>query len=364
MESALIYDFHKNYNIKNPKKFYLDKGLSGLVNIGNKCYMNSIIQCLSNTLKLTDYFLSVDCKDDIVKTASAEHFVLNSYMNTLKAIWSDNDLIKPKSFIENIAKIHRKYYSINHQDSHEFLLLLLDILHKTIKYSVDIKINESKSNNKLIRESVDAWNHYFENDYSFIIELFYGSRIDIKECINCDFKNNVFDPFNEISLNMCIGDSDKIEDILEMNFKQELNNDWICEKCNKKGCNKKTELWSLPNHLIVHLKRYDANDKKIDKLVNFPLKNLNMTPYLCKSKEVTDNYIYDCYAINYHIGDTSSGHYYSACKNLNEKWYCMDDGNVSMYDSSEKILNSQLVNKDAYILFYVRKFLKKTSIQV
>jgi ubiquitin C-terminal hydrolase len=365
------YDFHKHYFLKNPKKFFVGKGLCGLVNIGNKCFLNSILQCLSHTLKLTDYFTSGGYKDDINSTQKMkpEHFVLHSYILTLNAMWSNNEIIKPKSFIENISKIHKKYFSLQQQDSHEFLLFLLDILHKTIKYSVNIDINKNYINDeynkdlkKLMKNAVNTWNNYFENDYSYIVELFYGSKIDIKNCSNCDFKNEVFDPFNNLSLNIIDVENrdifENLYDILKYNFKEEINIDWNCEKCKNTGCSKKTELWTLPNYLIIHLKRFNHdNSGKLNNLIKFPLVDLNMTEFISPLKEEKYNikYIYDCYAINYHSGGTKGGHYYSATKNLDNKWYLMNDGNINILNES------QLVNSEAYILFYHRKMLLKHS---
>ena len=62
------YDFYKNHKLVLDKKIYYKKGLSGIINIGNKCYSNSIIQCLSHTIKLTDYFLSCKFKQDVVES--------------------------------------------------------------------------------------------------------------------------------------------------------------------------------------------------------------------------------------------------------------------------------------------------------
>ena len=64
----VTYDFHKNHGLILDKEFYNKKGLSGIINTGNKCYSNSILQCLSHTLKLTDYFLSNKYQNDNIES--------------------------------------------------------------------------------------------------------------------------------------------------------------------------------------------------------------------------------------------------------------------------------------------------------
>ena len=107
------YDLHTNYNLILDKKKYTGKGLSGLVNLGNKCYMNSILQCLSNTLKLTDYFLSAKYRKDDpdqLNKRKKEYYIVLSYLNLLINIWDTNQVLKPKSFVENMSKFIKKYF--------------------------------------------------------------------------------------------------------------------------------------------------------------------------------------------------------------------------------------------------------------
>ena len=359
------YDFHKNYELQIKKSTYMKKGLCGLINLGNKCFLNSIIQCLSNSLKLTDYILSAQFKDDFdSKTHKNEHYLLNSYVLLINHIWDTNQIIKPKSIIENLGKFHRKYFTLQQQDSHECLLYILDLLHRSLSYEieVDIKGEVITRNDALMKKSLETWKHFYEKEYSFIIETFYGNLINNIKCTHCDFSEEIFEPYNNLSLSLP-NSSSSLKECLNDYFQNDhVIDTWTCEKCKENGCNKSSILWTMPNYVIINLKRFKQDSSgtlnKNTNMIHFPLKDLNLTEYISKEKGDPNNYIYDLYAINYHGGDLGGGHYWSSCKNLDGNWYNFNDGNVSRYNPSG--LESQLITKDAYILFYHRKFIKKT----
>jgi ubiquitin C-terminal hydrolase len=357
------YDVHKHYELKLKKSSYISKGLCGLLNLGNKCYMNSILQCLFNSLKLTDYILSTDYKDDMdTKSRKNEQYVLHSYVTLLNHVWESNQLIKPKTFVENFSKFHRKYYSLQQQDSHECLLYILDILHKALSYEieVDIKGEVKTRTDELMKKSLETWKSFYEKEYSFVIETFYGNLVNNIKCGSCSFSEEVFEPYNNLSISIQDTTSSLTECLDNYFNNDHVIDSWKCEKCNNNGCNKSSILWTLPNYLIINLKRFKQSGgvSKNNNMISFPLKDLNLTKYISSDKNDMNNYIYDLYAVNYHGGDLNGGHYWSACKNLDGNWYNFNDGNVSKYNSSN--LESQLITKDAYILFYQRKFIKKT----
>lgn len=159
---------------------------------------------------------------------------------------------------------------------------------------------------------------------------------------------------------------------------------WHCPHCNRKQkVVKKLGLWSLPDILVIHLKRFRQQSKqrsttKLTMLVDFPLYGFDMTPHLANNNHAQNNNVsmlsgwspwkrprhkdhhaitkldenvYDLYAIcNHHGQDLQSGHYTAFCKNpYDSQWYCFDDTRV------EPVSDTNLVTNAAYMLFYQRR---------
>lgn len=355
------YDLHANYNMILDKNKYKGQGLTGLVNLGNKCFLNSILQCLSNTLKLTDYLLSAKYRSDDPEQSNKrkkEYYIVLSYLNLLINIWDTNQVLKPKSFVENISKFIKKYFTLEQQDSHECLMYILDFLHIGLGYEVEVDIQGTvkNENDKLIKQSLEQWKTFYEKRYSFIIETFNGMFYNKITCNNCKKDENVFEPFNCISVNVndnFINLENCLDDYF---FKAENIPTWNCESCdtNPSGCSKEIKAWTFPDYLIIHFKRFENNGKKINKIIDFPKDDLDLTKYISPQKADPNNYIYSLYAINYHSGNSESGHYWSVCKNLNNNWYLYNDSDIT------KFTNQSILSKDAYILFYHRKYIGDT----
>ncbi len=360
--TATDYDFYTHHELIAPREKYVRKGLSGLINLGNKCFMNSAIQCLSNTLKLTDYFFSSKYKEDDpehLNHRKSEYHIVTSYINLLVNIWENNQLIKPRTFNENISKLVPKYYSLQQQDSHECLMYILDILHRALSYELEVEIKgELKTpTDQLMKQSLETWKAHYEKSYSYIIELFNGMTYDKVVCSNdqCNKTENVFEPFNSL----CI-DIPKETSSLQACLKRCFTEDesvatWKCESCSHQGCTKKSTVWTLPNYLIIQLKRFNADGSKNSAYVEFPFDDLDLTEYICKDKKDPNIYLYTLYAVNYHSGGSRGGHCYAACKNLNGSWYLFNDGDVTKYYNT-----GDMLTKDAYVLFYHRKYIKAT----
>ena len=142
----------------------------------------------------------------------------------------------------------------------------------------------------------------------------------------------------------------KLEDLLN-NFneleKLTKDNKWYCPKCKQfQLADKKMEIFSINEVVIIHLKRF-RNNRKIDNLVEFPIEELDLGNYLSNK---SDKYIYDLFAVANHVGGLHGGHYFAYCKNsIDGEWYEFNDSNVSKIDTKN------VVTENAYVLFYKRK---------
>jgi len=353
------YDFYKNHKLSLEKDIYMNKGLSGIVNTGNKCFSNSIIHCLAHTIKLTDYLLSPRYKKDYIESNfkhKKQYEVVLNYINILHKIWEKNELITPNSFYKVISKNLLKYNNNDQHDSHEFLIDFLDVLHNVLSYKINVNINGEIKNDhdELMKKSFIFWSKMYQNSYSEIIKIFNGLTLNSIQCNHCKYESdNIFESYNCLNINL--NNSNTLNSCFDNYFNNTNINDWKCEKCDNYGCTKSLKLWSLPNYLIIQLKRFDENGNKINTFIDFPIDDLDITNHISNKKKDPNHYIYSLYAVNYHSGDIKNGHYWSSIKSLDNTWYTFNDGNINKINNIN--LKNHIVTSNAYILFYYKKFI-------
>jgi ubiquitin carboxyl-terminal hydrolase 8 len=328
---------------------YSNRGLSGIINIGNTCYLNSALQCLSNIIPLTEYFLSGKFVEDFNKDKK-ESYLCIEYVKLLKGLWEENCIIKPISFKKVLENLEKKFVGYNQHDSQEVIIIILEILHNSLSYEVNISYDGIIKNewDRLKVESIKIWEGYFKKQYSYILELFYGQYYSNLECQICQKSTNNFDPFSIITLQI----TDKCENIYDCfnEFcKKEIldtNNTWKCDNCKQYSNAIKTiKLWKLPNILMIVLKRFEFNSSKINKTIYFPLNDLDISNYVEGYEK--NNAKYDAFGIINHSGFMGYGHYNNYCKNMNNKWYLYDDQDV------EEV--NEINIKNTYVIFYAKK---------
>lgn len=132
---------------------------------------------------------------------------------------------------------------------------------------------------------------------------------------------------------------------------------WYCNKCKEHvRAWKQFHLYRAPPILIIHLKRFHYSPlthrrDKIDLMVDFPLKSLDLTNEVTHwSQSGEDKPIYDCYAVSNHFGGLGGGHYTAYALNDQGDWCNFDDSRVT-----KNVDESEVTSTAAYVLYYRRR---------
>ncbi|XP_065752233.1 ubiquitin carboxyl-terminal hydrolase 33 isoform X4 [Phocoena phocoena] len=110
------------------------RGLTGLKNIGNTCYMNAALQALSNCPPLTQFFL--DC-GGLART-DKKPAICKSYLKLMTELWhkSRPGFVVPTNLFQGIKTVNPTFRGYSQQDAQEFLRCLMDLLHEELKEQV------------------------------------------------------------------------------------------------------------------------------------------------------------------------------------------------------------------------------------
>lgn len=342
---------------------YKDKGLSGLANIGNTCYINSLLQILSHTYELNDFLNLQTYKKRLNK--KADSVLLIEWDNLRQMLWQENCIISPGKFVNTIQKIAsikklELFTGFAQNDLPEFLLFMIDCFHNSLSRHVDMTIDGTikSDTDKIAVQCFEMTKRMFSKEYSEIWQMFYG--IHVSQIISIDESSQVLssspEPF--CIINLSIPQDNKNPSLLDCfdlyveGEKLEGDNAWFNESTNEKqSVYKKIIYWSLPEILIIDLKRFNNKNNKNQMLITFPLENLDLSKYVIGYKR--ESYVYDLYGICNHGGSVSGGHYTSFVKNANGKWYHFNDTSVS-----QVALPSQIVSPKAYCFFYRKRAIK------
>ncbi|CAL8091336.1 unnamed protein product [Calicophoron daubneyi] len=180
-------------------------GVCGLSNLGNTCFMNSAIQCMSNVPELTHYFRLPTWKLDINKynPIGTRGRIATAYAELIEHIWSGMYTYDvPRALKREIACVATQFSGYAQHDSHELLVFLLDGLHEDLNKVKDKPYVEVKDAGGRPDEVVakEAWeNHKARND-SVIVDLFHGQLKSTVICPTCNYRSVTFDPFASLNL--------------------------------------------------------------------------------------------------------------------------------------------------------------------
>lgn len=337
---------------------YAGKGLCGLMNLGNTCFINSCLQILSHTYDLNNLLDKEYYKKKLKKNVDA--ILLVEWDNLRKILWEENNnTIQPNKFLYIIQKVAkekgRELFTGYHQnDLPEFLIYLIDSFHNAISREITITISGTPENETdiIAMKCYQMIKDTYSRDYSEIWNLFYGVHVSIIQCIETH-KIVSIKPEPYFILDLPVPDIKlpSLIDCLDLYLKGEIldgENAWYNEKTNNYiAIEKKISIWSFPSILVITFKRFNNNNKKIQKKIDFPIEELNLSNYVIGYKK--ESYKYELYGIINHFGGVLGGHYTCYIKTAIHQWYEFNDAKVS------SITTENLITPRAYCLFYRKK---------
>ncbi|XP_015112620.1 ubiquitin carboxyl-terminal hydrolase 8 [Diachasma alloeum] len=330
-------------------------GITGLKNLGNSCYMNSIIQCLSNTAYLARYFIDNGYQDDLNTNSDNETRgqIAEEFAQVIKALWRGQyKSIAPRDLKDTIGQFRLQFDSCEQQDSHEFLTFLLEWMHNDLRKDGKMRIDGPLS------AAEKEWEKALKGQYSIISRLFMGQLRSTICCTTCSGKSITYETFTSLSISLPEANRCTLDECIRHFLSGQKISGWNCPHCKTaREATKKFDFVKLAPIMVIHLNRFAGTEVGLEKKntsVVFPLIDLNLKQYLVVDPDSNTlnhphSYSYNLYGLSNHYGTMGGGHYTAFCKSsaLN-KWYKYDDHSVS--EISEQNVRSQ--NSYAYLLFY------------
>ena len=349
--------------------------LIGLSNIGATCFMNSAIQCLSQTIDLTNYFLDENNKNMINSLSNKNQLLSPYYLELINQLWdpNENKPISPNKFrdiIWRIGKTSSSFQMGEPNDAKDLILFILDNIHKELKMQVfDKKTKKCPPLNQFDEEN--TWQNFikFQNESgkSIISDLFFGISLSKKQCFKCKKIIYTYQNFNFINfpLNEV---RNYIQDIYSQNRKtynknyitlydcfdyyekKELYNENLCQNCKwLYDAESFTQIYEGPKNLILVLDRGYAKQYNINIIFD---EIMDLSEYIInKGKK---KILYHLYGVITHLGKSGrTAHFVAFCRSqINQQWYLFDDSKISDIDDFQ---NQILPYGTHYVLFYQKE---------
>lgn len=313
----------------------------GLINMGNTCFLNSVLQCLFYTCPLAEYLLAREhskrCKtprEEFCGLCVLERLIQKVHQPQQR---NGESVIRPIELVSRIKAVGKHFRPGRQEDSHEFLRLFIDTLQRASLggSGVDIKALDARS-----------------KETTMIHRVFGGYLQSTVTCSSCKHVSRTFDQFLDLSLD--VNKSENISSAFKVFTTPELlskGNRYKCESCHRLvDAHKQFSIYKTPEILTIQLKRFSVNPftgqmNKLNRPVNFP-ESLNISEWI-SDKGSNESGQYRLYGVIVHEGHScNSGHYHAFVRNSNDIWYSMNDCSV------HQVSLDTVLRQRAYILFY------------
>ncbi|CAL9063189.1 unnamed protein product [Musa banksii] len=312
----------------------------GLVNCGNSCFANVVLQCLACTRPLVAYLLERGHIRECVRKQNDWCFLCELQLHIKRASESRHPF-SPINILSRLPNIGGNLGYGRQEDAHEFMRFAIDTMQS-------VCLDEFGGEKALDPSTQDT---------TLIQHIFGGHLQSQVTCTQCNTISNRYENMMDLTVEI-LGDAESLEECLDQfTMKEWLDGDnkYKCDGCNDyvKAC-KRLTVHQAPNILTIALKRFQSGRfGKLNKRVTFP-ENLNLTPYMSGSSDGTD--LYTLYAVVVHVDMLNAsffGHYICYTKDYQGRWYKIDDCKVTNVEVED------VLSEGAYMLLYTRTSARK-----
>ncbi|KAI3703656.1 hypothetical protein L1987_73848 [Smallanthus sonchifolius] len=305
----------------------------GLLNCGNSCFANVVLQCLAYTRPLAAYLLEKGHRRECRRNDWCFLCELQTHMERAS---QSNHAFSPLNILSRLPNIGGNLGYGKQEDAHELMRFVIDTMHIVCldEYGGERAVHPSSQETTLIQ-------HIF------------GGRLQSQViCTKCNNVSNQFENMMDLTVEIQ-GDAASLEECLDQfTIKEWLDGDnkYKCDGCNDYVVAwKRLNIHTAPNILTIALKRFQSGRfGKLNKRVTFP-ETLDLSPYMSESADGNDKY--KLYAVVVHVDMLNAsyfGHYICYTKDFSGKWYRIDDCKVDAVELDE------VLSQEAYMLLYSR----------
>lgn len=336
------------------------KGVVGIQNMGNTCYCNSTLQLLRACPEWNAFCLTQNFAERLQDISEENNYkrILLAYQDILKSLWSAHKpaYVRPLGFISEVRKavkgtVYEMFGIPVPNDSHEYLVYLLDNFHEAIKtqepYVEQTLPSDASSYDKMRIMAENGWNKFASRNQSEVVQLFFGMMRKTIQCTNCQNCTYQWEVFNSLKI-PCEGTT--FQEWIEHETKESEIEGYHCESCNGRHLAiLRSHLWKLPHSLFLTLRRFQYDGSKNMTKCPYEGETISFTTFFAEeSNEPSRYWSYELRGVSDHHGTHMGGHYTAQWKHpLSGEWWWFDD-------ETARKLEGPTFTSSNYIFFFKR----------